>query len=173
MLLPRFATRDRSSELDAFARLARCCRRLSGVPRRTPNAEEWIAASEGRALLRVLGIRGHAIGAGWAEYRVDATPASTDGRGSIASFATTVAADMGVLAAATTTVDTDIEENSGTAELNMTYISQPVGPLLVRSEVASEAPAMRVVLVTVTDGRGTVTAHGRGTYAVRPKSSAP
>lgn len=172
MLLPRFATRERARQLASLARLTLRWRRLSGVPRRTPNAEEWIAATEGRALLRVLGIRGHAIGAGWAEYRVDATPASMDGRGSIASFATTVAADMGVLAAATTTVDTDIEENSGTAELNMTYLGQPVGPLLVRSEVASEAPAMRVVLVTVTDERGTITAHGRGTYAVRPRSSA-
>lgn len=142
------------------------------MPRRVPDAEEWIAAAERRELLRALGIHGHAIGEGWAEYRVEATPASSDGRGSVASFAATVAADMGVLAAATTTVDTDIEENSGTAELNMTYVEQPSGALLVRCEVASVAPRLRVVLATVTDEQGTVTAHGRGTYAVRPTTSA-
>jgi acyl-coenzyme A thioesterase PaaI-like protein len=126
--------------------------------------------SERRALLRVLGIRGHAIGEGWAEYRIEATPASSDGRGSVASFATTIAADMGVLNAATTTIDTDVEENNGTAELNMTFVEPPQGALLVRCEVGSVAPLMRVVLATVTDERGTLTAHGRGTYAVRRKA---
>jgi acyl-coenzyme A thioesterase PaaI-like protein len=139
------------------------------VPRRVPEAEEWVAASTQRELLRVLGVRGRAIGEGWAEYTVAPTAASMDGRGSVSSFAATIAADMGVLAAATTTLDTDIEENNGTAELSMTHVEQPAGSLLVRCEVASEAPYMRVVLITVRDERGVTTSHGRGTYAVRPK----
>jgi acyl-coenzyme A thioesterase PaaI-like protein len=139
------------------------------MPRRVPDVEEWIAASERRELLRVLGIRGHGVGPGWAEYTIVPTAASTDGRGSASSFAATIAADMGVLVAATTTLDTDLEENNGTAELSMTQVQPPAGSLLVRCEVASEAPYMRVVLVTVRDERGEVTAHGRGTYAVRRK----
>jgi acyl-coenzyme A thioesterase PaaI-like protein len=142
------------------------------VPRQIPDLDAWIAASEQRPLLRVLGIHAHGIGEGWAEYRVMPTPASEDGRGSVASFATTVAADMGVLVAATTTVDTDVEENSGTAELNMTYVNAPVGAVLVHCEVATEAPRSRVVIATVTDDNGTVIGHGRGTYAVRRKSNA-
>jgi acyl-coenzyme A thioesterase PaaI-like protein len=139
------------------------------VPRRVPNLREWIAASEQRALLKVLGVHGRGVGEGWAEYTVEPSAASTDGRGSVSSFAATIAADMGVLVAATTTIDTDIEENNGTAELSMTHVQQPAGPLLVRCEVASEAPYMRVVLITVRDERGVTTAHGRGTFAVRPK----
>jgi acyl-coenzyme A thioesterase PaaI-like protein len=139
------------------------------MPRRIPNIDEWIEASERRELLRVLGIRGKGVGEGWAEYTVTPTAAPMDGRGSASSFAATIAGDMGVLVAATTTIDTDIEENNGTAELSMTHVEPPVGSLLVRCEVASEAPYMRVVLVTVRDERGVVTAHGRGTFAVRPK----
>jgi acyl-coenzyme A thioesterase PaaI-like protein len=139
------------------------------VPRRIPEREEWIAASERGALLRVLGIVGVDVGEGWAEYRITPTAASTDGRGSVASFATTIAADMGVLVAATTSLDTDIEENNGTAELNMTFVGQPEGELRVRCEVASGSPFMRVVLATAHDARGVLTAHGRGTFAVRPK----
>ena len=143
------------------------------MPRRIPDTGEWIEASERRALLKVLGVRGRGIGEGWAEYTVTPTNASTDGRGSVSSFAATIAADMGVLAAATTTIDTDIEENNGTAELSMTHVQQPSGPLLVRCEVASEALYMRVVVITVRDERGATTAHGRGTYAVRPKAPTP
>ncbi|MCC6238584.1 MAG: PaaI family thioesterase [Dehalococcoidia bacterium] len=131
-----------------------------------------MAASKERALLRVLGIVAHDLGEGWCEYRIAATPASSDGRGSVSSFATIVAADMGVLVAATSTVDTDIEENSGTAELNMTYIEQPEGDLVVRAEVAGVARTMRVVIVNVRDARGVLVAEGRGTYAVRQKSQA-
>ncbi|MSP21908.1 MAG: hypothetical protein EXR66_02635 [Dehalococcoidia bacterium] len=142
------------------------------MPRRVPNVDEWIAGSEKRALLLVFGVRGRGIGEGWVEYTVAPTAASRDGRGSVSSFATTIAADMGVLVAATTTIDTAIEENNGTAELSMTHVEQPSGALLVRCEVAGEAPYMRVVLVTVRDERGVTTAHGRGTYAVRPKPPA-
>jgi acyl-coenzyme A thioesterase PaaI-like protein len=143
------------------------------VPRRIPDVDDWIEASDRRALLKVLGVHGRGVGEGWAEYTVTPTAASTDGRGSVSSFAATIAADMGVLVAATTTIDTDIEENNGTAELSMTHVEQPSGPLLVRCEVASEAPYMRVVLVTVRDDRGVTTAHGRGTFAVRPKAPNP
>lgn len=141
------------------------------MPRRIPAVEEWIEASERRPLLRVLGIRGRGIGEGWAEYTVAPTTASTDGRGSVSSFAATIAADMGVLVSATTTIDTDIEENNGTAELSMTHVEPSAGALIVRCEVASEAPYMRVVLVTIRDERGVTTAHGRGTFAVRPKQT--
>ena len=139
------------------------------MPRRVPNIDEWIEASQRRALLRVLGVRGSGIGEGWAEYTVVPTEASTDGRGSVSSFAATIAADMGVLAAATTTLDTAIEENNGTAELSLTHVLPPTGALLVRCEVAGAGPYMRVVQMTVRDERGVVTAHGRATYAVRPK----
>lgn len=139
------------------------------MPRRVPDLQEWIEASERRALLRVLGIVGVNVGEGFAEYRITPTPASEDGRGSVASFATTIAADMGVLVAASTSLDTDIEENNGTAELNMTFVERPVGELIVRCEVASGSTYMRVVLATARDERGVVIAHGRGTYAVRPK----
>lgn len=142
------------------------------MPRRVPDLDEWIAASRERALLRVLGIVGHDLGEGWCEYRIAVTPASSDGRGSVSSFATTVAADMGVLVAATSTVDTDFEENSGTAELNMTYIEPSEGELVVRSEVAAVARTMRIVVVSVRDARGVLVASGRGTYAVRQKSRA-
>lgn len=141
----------------------------SPVARRVPALDEWIMASRQRALLRVLGIVGEGVGEGWAEYRIEPTDASSDGRGSVSSFATTIAVDMGVLVAATTDLDTDIEENNGTAELNMTFVERPVGPLLVRCEVVSAATFMRVVLATVRDERGVVIAHGRGTYAVRPR----
>ncbi len=139
------------------------------MPRRIPDLETWIAASKERALLRVLGIVGVDVGAGFAEYRITPTPASEDGRGSVASFATTIAADMGVLVAASTSLDSDIEENNGTAELNMTFVEQAVGPLLVRCEVASGSPFTRIVLATARDERDRVIAHGRGTFAVRPK----
>ncbi len=142
------------------------------MPRRIPELDEWIAASERRALLRVLGIVGIGVGEGYAEYRVSPTPASGDGRGSVASFATTIAADMGVLVAASTSLDTDVEENNGTAELNMTFVEPPQGELLVRCEVASGSPFTRIVLATVRDERGCVIAHGRGTFAVRPKPAA-
>ena len=142
------------------------------MPRRIPDLNEWMAASKDRALLSVLGIVGHDLGEGWCEYRISPTPASSDGRGSVSSFATTVAADMGVLVAATSTVDTDFEENSGTAELNMTYIEPPEGDLVVRSEVAAVARTMRIVLVSVRDSRGVLVAQGRGTYAIRQKSRA-
>ena len=51
----------------------------------------------------------------------------------------------------------------------MTFVERPVGPLLVRCEVASGSPYMRVVLATARDDRGVLVAHGRGTFAVRPK----
>ena len=139
------------------------------MPRRIPDLEAWVAASKERALLRVLGIVGCAVGEGFAEYRITPTAASSDGRRSVASFATTIAADMGVLAAATTTLDTDLEENNGTAELSMTFVGRPVGAVTVRCEVASAGPQMRVVLATARDERGSVVAHGRGTYAVRQR----
>lgn len=143
------------------------------MPRRVPDRAEWVTASQQRPLLRVLGIVGHDVGEGWCDYRVTPTAASGDGRGSVASFATTIAADMGVLVAATSTLDTDFEENNGTAELNMTFVAPPEGALLVHCEVASAAPQMRVILATVRDERGVITAHGRGTYAVRLKSRLP
>ena len=138
-----------------------------------PDLREWIAESEQRPLMRALGIRGKGLGEGWSEHTVTSTPASTDGRGSVSPFAATVAADIGAVVAASTTVQAGLEEGNGTAELSLTQVEPPRGDLLVRCEVASRTPYIRVVLITVHDERGVTTAYGRCTFAVRRLQAAP
>jgi acyl-coenzyme A thioesterase PaaI-like protein len=133
-----------------------------------PDRELWIRRGEQRPLYRALGIRPDDIGDGYAQFVVQPTGASADGRGSVLSFAATTAADQCILDATVTTLDLEHEETNGTAEMNLTYLEGPSGVLTVRGEVVARARNLSVVDLTVRNGTGAVIAFGRGSYAVRP-----
>lgn len=137
-----------------------------------PDRDQWLRESEQRPLYVALGIRRDDIGDGFAQYVIDPTTASTDGHGSVLSFAATTAADLCVLDATVTTLDHDREVTNGTAEMNLTYIEAPVGTVTVRGEVATRAPNLSIVDLTVRNGNGTVIAHGRGSYALGQREAA-
>jgi len=132
-----------------------------------PDRALWMRQGERRPLYRALGIRPDDIGNGYAQFVVEPTDASADGRGSVLSFAATTAADQCVLDATITTLDRDREETNGTAELNLTYLEAPSGVLTVRGEVVGRARNLSVVDLTIRSGSGGVIAFGRGSYAVR------
>ena len=132
-----------------------------------PPREQWARSSDSRPLSRALGLHAEDIGEGWARFRVDAVEASADGGGSVHSFATTVAADLCLVAAASTTIDREREMN-GTAEMNLTYVRSPCGGALVTGQVLHRAPHLAIVDLEVRDQSGELVAKGRGSYSVRP-----
>lgn len=131
--------------------------------------DAWIAATNERPLSHALGITGDDFGAGHVQQRVAPARASDDGRGSVLTFAITVAADLCVLGAVITTLDEATEETNGTAALAMTYLEASRGGVLVRGEVVHHGRNLRLVEITVTDEDERLVARGRGTYAVRQK----
>ncbi|MEZ4502074.1 MAG: PaaI family thioesterase [Dehalococcoidia bacterium] len=132
-----------------------------------PDRTLWMRQGERRPLYRALGIRPDDIGEGYAQFIVEPTDASADGRGSVLSFAATTAADQCILDATVTTLDREREETNGTAEMNLTYLETPSGVLTVRGEVAGRGRNLSIVDLTVRNGSGVVIAFGRGSYAVR------
>ncbi len=80
------------------------------------------------------------------------------------TFSLTAAVDITLVRAVSTTVQPPQEMN-GTAELNVTYLRQPIGTAHVDCEVTAQSDTVRLVDFTVSDADG-VLARGRGTYAM-------
>ena len=133
-----------------------------------PPREQWARSSDSRPLSGALGLHAEDIGEGWARFRVDAVEASADGDGSVHSFAITVAADLCLLAAASTTIDREREDLNGTAEMNLTYVRSPRSGALVTGRVLHRAPHLAIVDLEVRERSGELVAKGRGSYSVRP-----
>lgn len=137
-----------------------------------PPREQWIAAAGSRRLGSALGIRPDDIGEGFAQYVVEPVAANVDANGVVRSFALTVAADLAVVDAVSTTLNHDREEMNGTAELNITHVDAPSGPVTVRGSVLHAASHLRMVDIELRAEDGRLLAKGRGSYAVRPRRAA-
>lgn len=132
-----------------------------------PPREPWVTAFDGRPLHRALGIRARDIDAGAMELVVD--PARVDAGASTPTVALTIAADLVVVGAASTSLDPAREEMNGTAELNLTYVETPQGPVSVRGTVIHRAGQLALVDIELRDAAGGLVAKGRGSYAIRQK----
>ncbi len=133
--------------------------------------EQWAAAFDGRPLNRALGIRARHIEAGTVELVVEPSEANAGISEFDAAFgfALTVAADLALVGAASTSVDLAREEMNGTAELNLTYVDAPLGPVGVRGTVIHRAAQLALVEIELRDAAGGLVAKGRGSYAIRQK----
>ena len=58
---------------------------------------------------------------------------------------------------------------NGTAELNLTYVDAPQGPVSVRGTVIHRAGQLALVDVELRNAAGGLVAKGRGSYAIRQK----
>ncbi len=134
-----------------------------------PPRERWAAAFDGRPLHRALGIRARDIDAGAMELVVDSSEVGAGG--SVLTWALTVAADLVVVGAASTSLDPAREEMNGTAELNLTYVETPHGTVSVRGTVIHRAGQLALVDIELRDAAGGLVAKGRGSYAIRQKRS--
>ncbi len=134
-----------------------------------PPRERWAAAFDDRPLHRALGIRARDIDAGAMELVVDSSEVGAGG--SVLTWALTVAADLVVVGAASTSLDPAREEMNGTAELNLTYVETPQGPVSVRGTVIHRAGQLALVDIELRDTAGGLVAKGRGSYAIRQKRS--
>ncbi len=130
-----------------------------------PPREPWATAFDGRPLHRALGIRARDIDAGTMELVVEPSEVNA------LSFALTVAADLVVVGAASTSLDPAREEMNGTAELNLTYVDAPRGPVSVLGTVIHRAAQLALVEIELRDAAGRLVAKGRGSYAIRQKRS--
>ena len=134
-----------------------------------PPRERWAAAFDGRPLHRALGIRARHIEAGAMELIVEPSEvnAGTSEFDAAFGFALTVAADLALVGAASTSVDPAREEMNGTAELNLTYVETPRGPVSVRGTVIHHAGQLVLVDIELRDAAGGLVGKGRGSYAIR------
>jgi acyl-coenzyme A thioesterase PaaI-like protein len=119
-----------------------------------------------------LGVEVESVGGGVAVYRVTRVPASEAGIdggevGAVSSFVVTIVADLALVSAVSSAIDSAREVMNGTAEMNLTYLALPCGEVTVRGEVIERGAAMAVVDVVASDQDGSVIARGRGTYAIR------
>ena len=133
-----------------------------------PPREQWARAWDSRPLSRALGVHAEDVGEGWARFRVDSVLASSAGAGAVHSFAITVAADLCLLAAASTTIDPEREHLNGTSEMNLTYVRSARSGALVTGRVLHRKSSLAMVDIEVRDSSGELVAKGRGSYSVRP-----
>ena len=136
-----------------------------------PPREQWAAAFDGQPLHRALGIRARDIDAGTMELVVEPSEvnARASGFDAVFGFALTVAADLALVGAAGASVDPAREEMNGTAELNLTYVYAPRGPVSVRGTVIHRASQLALVDIELRDAAGGLVAKGRGSYAIRQR----
>ncbi len=130
-----------------------------------PERSRWVQAMNARPLFIALGITGDDVREGFAGYRVAPL---RGGDGAVDSLAVTTAADQCLVTAASTLVVQGREEMNGTAEMNLTYVAEPRGAVIVEGTVVDKGAHLCVITVEVRDEAGTLIATGRGTYAIRP-----
>lgn len=136
-----------------------------------PERSRWRQATNSRPLFVALGITGGDVREGFASYRVDPVDLLDGGEGAVDSLAITTAADQCLVTAASTLVVQGREEMNGTAEMNLTYLAEPRGAVIVEGTVVHKGSHLCVITVEAKDEAGTVIATGRGSYAIRPLNS--
>ncbi|MPZ99572.1 MAG: hypothetical protein GEU80_09610 [Dehalococcoidia bacterium] len=144
-----------------------------------PPVEQWRERTDAQPLNRALGLRAEEIAEGFTRYRVVRVPGSAagiDGNEApegVSTFAITTAADLALVSAVSTTVQSGRDVMNGTAEMNLTYVAQPLGEAVVTATVVHRGALLAVVDVRVEDDEGAPIAYGRGSYAIRPADGAP
>ncbi len=133
-----------------------------------PERARWVQSTSSQPLLMALGIRGDDVREGFARYRVD--PVS-GGDGAVDGFAITAAADQCLVTAASTLVVPGREQMNGTAEMNITYLGEPRGAVIVDGTVVHKGSHLCVIAVEARDETGAVIATGRGSYSIRPQQA--
>ena len=144
-----------------------------------PPVEQWRERTDAQPLNRALGVRAEEIAEGFARYRVVRVPGSAagidgnDAREGVSSFAITTAADLALVSAVSTTVQAGRDVMNGTAEMNLTYVAQPSGEVVVTATVVHRGALLAVVDVRIEGDDGAPIAYGRGSYAIRPAEGRP
>jgi acyl-coenzyme A thioesterase PaaI-like protein len=133
-----------------------------------PERSRWVASTNSRPLFVALGITGDDVAEGFARYRVDPMEG---GDGVVDTLAITTAADQCLVTAASTLIEQGREEMNGTAEMNITYVAEPQGAVMVEGTVLHRGSHLTVITVEAKDEAGAVVAAGRGSYAIRPLNS--
>ena len=130
-----------------------------------PDRSQWVRATNSRPLFVALGITGDDVSEGAARYRIDPVEG---GGGVVDTLAITTAADQCLVTAASTLIEQGREEMNGTAEMNLTYVAQPQGAVIVEGTVVHKGSHLAVITVEAKDETGAIIATGRGSYAIRP-----